>query len=156
MRGGGFAWRAASVGGRNIGGMTQHFGKPMSLYDITVDDVTTHPIWVWAWEAGKEEEAEDETCQCPVIGTDDVGTGFTEPIITFRVKDTAIIGSGRYDAATERLEGMALWQVDTWTDLCDAGIAAPVVLVAVPTIRGVADVEFICGDLASDEAARAK
>ena len=134
--------------------MTVHFGPPVALDEITLADVLEHPIWVWVWEAGREGEADDETWQGPVLGTRNVTPGFTEPVITVRVKDTLHVGSASYSFEADRLEAISLWRDDGWIDLRAAGLAAPLVLVAVPSIEGVAGVEFVCADIASDCAAR--
>lgn len=136
--------------------MTIHFGAPVPLEEITLSQVLEHPIWVWVWEAGRETEADDETWQCPVIGTQDLTAGFTEPVITVRVKDTPWVGSGSYRFETDCLEAISLWRDEAWIDLREAGLATPLVLVAVPRIEGVADVEFVCTDLASDQAVRVR
>ena len=135
--------------------MTIHFGSPMPLDEITLEHVLAHPIWVWVWEAGREAEADDETWQCPVIGTHDVTPGLTEPVITVRVKGSPIVGSGSYSFEADRLEAISLWRDEAWIDLRQAGLATPLVLVAVPSIEGVAGVEFVCDDLATDLARRA-
>ena len=134
--------------------MTILFGAPVSLDDITLAQVLQHPIWVWAWEAGREEEAEDEACQCPVIGTDNVTAGFTEPVITVRVKGTDVYGSGSYNLERDQLEAISLWQDNAWIILQETTLPTPIVLVAVPSIDGAAGVEFVCHEPSEDRAVR--
>jgi hypothetical protein len=136
--------------------MTIHFGAPVPLDEITLAHVLEHPIWVWVWEAGREAEADDETWQCPVIGTQDVTPGFTEPVITVRVKDTPLVGSASYSFEADRLEAISLWRDEAWIDLRETGLATPLVLIAVPSIEGVAGVEFTCNELASERAERVR
>ena len=136
--------------------MTIHFGAPVPLEDITLAHVLEHPIWVWVWEAGRETEADDETWQCPVIGTQDVTPGFTEPVITLRVKGTPLVACGSYSFETDRVEAISLWRDGAWVDLREAGLPTPLVLVAVPRIEGVDGVAFVCEDLASEQAMRAR
>ena len=131
------------------------FGSAKSLDDITLDDVLKYPVWLWVWETGNDGgSGQDETWQQPVISTAEVTAEMTEPIITFRVKGTDIIGSGSYDPRAEKLFGMALWIDNSWQMLSASTLSPPLIFVAVPPIRGATDVDFICENLASDEAFR--
>ena len=134
--------------------MDVQFGTPKSLEDITLADVQQHPIWVWVWEAGLEEQAEDETWQCPVTNTTDVTADMVEPIISLRIKGTELIASASYDPEREDLEGISVWQGGAWGSLRDTQLEAPVTLVAIPTIGGQAGVEFTCEDFERDQAHR--
>lgn len=134
--------------------MPIQYGRPLPLDEITLAHVLDHPIWVWAWEAGSEEDASDETDQCPVLNTTDVTDSFTEAIITFKVKGTTLHGSASFIPELDRLEALSLWEGDTWVGLQEAAIPIPCTLVAVPTIRGVRDVEFLYDDPAVDAAER--
>lgn len=135
--------------------MELRFGTPKSLDDVTLADVQQHPIWVWVWEAGLEEQAEDETWQCPVTNTTDVMAEMVEPIISLRVKDTSLIASASYNPEEDDLEGIAVWQDGAWVSLVDTKLKAPITLVAIPTIAGEASVEFTCDDFKRDRAGRA-
>ena len=129
-------------------------GAAKSLDDITLSDVLEHPIWLWTWEMGNEGSPDqDETWQQPVFGTD-VTAEMAEPIITFRVTGTEIVGSGSYRPNDSKLFGMAVWTGEGWTMLKDSALTTPIRLIAVPTIHGVHDVEFVCADLAGDLAHR--
>lgn len=134
--------------------MTIQFGSPVPMDEIELAHILQHPIWVWVWEAGKEDQADDETWQCPVIGTTDVTPGFTEPVITVRVKGTDTYGSGSYNVELDQLEAISLWENGAWVAVQEASQPSPIVLVSVPTINGVADVQFVCQDPASDTAPR--
>lgn len=134
--------------------MDLRFGTPKSLEDITLADVQQHPIWVWVWEAGLEEQAEDETWQCPVTNTSDVTAAMIEPIISLRIKGTELIASASYDPEEDDLEAIAVWQDGAWVSLRDTKLNAPVKLVAIPTIAGEAGVEFTCDDFKRDRAGR--
>ena len=135
--------------------MSLSFGSAKSLDDITLDDVLKYPVWLWVWETGQEGCPEqDETWQQPVISTSEVSDEMTEPIISFRVRGTDIFGSGSYDPEAEKLFGMALWIDNSWQMLSASTLSPPLTFVAVPPIRGVVDVQFICEDLLSDKAHR--
>ena len=131
------------------------YGKPQSLESIGIDDVLAHPIWVWVWEAGLEgaEGVEDETWQCPVLDTNDVGKGMTSPVITLRVEGSDLVATASLEGTT-RLAGISVWHEGEWVDLGSAGLKAPVVFVAVPSVRGVSGVRFSSADLKVDEAKR--
>lgn len=134
--------------------MELRYGTPKSLEDITLEDVETHPIWVWVWEAGLEDQAEDETWQCPVLGSIDVTPAMTEPVITVRINNGSAVGAASYNLERDQLEGISIWQDGEWIGVEDSDLVPPLSLVAVPTINGVAHVEFICNDVAEDVAAR--
>lgn len=134
--------------------MDPQFGTPKSLEDITLADVQQHPIWVWVWEAGLEEQADDETWQCPVTNGTDVTAEMIEPIISLRVKGTELIASASYDPKEDELTGIAVWEDGAWVMFRDTGLKAPVTLVAIPTIAGEAAVEFTCEDFERDRARR--
>ena len=134
--------------------MSKLYGSPMSLDDITLSNALAHPIWVWVWEAGMEGLTEDETWQCPVLETTDVTDDFVEPIITVRVTGTDAYGSASYDRKQDRLEAIALWHEDAWVSVRQSGRPTPFTVVAVPTIRGVSEVQFVCSDASTDIAVR--
>src|SRR6185369_8714028 len=129
--------------------MALTFGPAKSLDDITLDDVLANPIWLWVWETGGEAKiGQDETWQQPVLGTTDVTDEMSEPVISFRVKGSNIIGFGSYRPKDDRLFGMALWIDNEWRMLKKTGLSVPLVLVAIPSINGLRGVEFSCIDFA--------
>jgi hypothetical protein len=103
--------------------MDLQFGTPKSLDEITLTDVQQHPIWLWVWEAGLEQQAEDETWQYPVTNTTDVTAGMIEPIISLRIKGTELIGSASYDPEAA-LEAIAVWQDGAWAMMRDSKLQA--------------------------------
>jgi hypothetical protein len=133
----------------------RRYGTPRPLDDVDIDAVLAHPIWVWVWEAGLEDAdgVEDETWQCPVLDTNDVSAAMTEPVITLRVEGSDAIASASFDPREDRLVGISVWHEGAWVDFRDAGLADPIVLVAIPTLRGVAGVRFAC-DLPGEDRAR--
>ena len=135
--------------------MTIEFGLPVPLDEISLADVLSHPIWVWVWEAGREGEADDETWQCPVIGTTNVTPGLVEPVITLRIEAEELHASASYSREQDRLEAISVWQDGAWVPLQETSLRTPVVFVAIPDIDGVPGVRFACKELASDLAARA-
>lgn len=76
--------------------MNYRLGKPKDLDLITVEDVLENKIWIWTWEAGLEEDF-DEDWQVPVIGIENINNEFTSPIITLKIVGTDLIASGTFD-----------------------------------------------------------
>ena len=107
--------------------MAFRVGKPTSLDDITVRDVEAHPIWSW------------------------VGTA--EPQIAVRA-GSGLMGSASYDPEMDALKAIALWQNDSWVGLERSGVSVPITFTAIPTIRGVSRVEFVCEAVSPDIAVR--
>lgn len=130
-------------------------GTPKPLSEISAQDVLEYPIWLWVWEAGLEESADDETWQCPVLETSDVTDGMTEPVITLKVKGTNIVGSASYNPRSDQLEAISIWEGEAWIGVEESELPTPIVFVAVPTIRGIEKAEFICSQPSSDRAVRA-
>lgn len=129
-------------------------GKAKSLDDITLEDVIKYPIWVWAW--GEEgTEGTDETWQKPIIDTTNVTENIFTPIITIRVKNTIYYGSGEYNKDTDQLKSLSIWKDDQWIDVREfTAVPTPLNFVAVPMIKGVSNVEFVCNDISTDLATR--
>jgi hypothetical protein len=129
-------------------------GKAKSLDDITLEDIMKYPIWVWAWDEEGTEEM-DETWQKPIIDTTDVTENIFTPIITIRVKNTIYYGSGEYNKDTDQLKSLSIWKDDQWIDVREfTAVPTPLNFVAVPTIKGESNVEFICNDISTDLATR--
>ena len=135
--------------------MTLEFGKPKSLDDIKLEDVKKYPIWLWVWEAGLEEEAEDETWQCPVINSTNVTASLTEPIITLTVEGSNLFASASYNAEKNQLESIAIWENEEWQLLNKSGLKQPITFLSVPLINRQENVKFVCTDVNSEIAKRA-
>jgi hypothetical protein len=133
--------------------MSYQTGRAKSLDDITLEDCLKYPIWEWALD----EEGilgQDETWQRPIIGSD-VTEEINTPTITFSVKGTQLHGSGSYDHTEGTLTGNAIWVNEAWVILAKVtGIQIPAVFVALPSIRGISGIEFVCENLQSDTAIR--
>ena len=127
-------------------------GSPKALDDISAEDAEAHPIWLWAWEVGLETE--DETWQCPVLETLDVSELMAEPVITLRIKGSEAIGSASYNFKADQLEAISVWENGAWIGVQETTVPTPILFVAVPTINGVPDVEFVCRQRSEDRASR--
>lgn len=126
-------------------------GKPKPLDEITAIEVLRHPIWEWALDNGIEEY--DETWQRPIISTEDVTAEMPNPIITLLVKNTEYIASGEYNREDQTLNCLAVWIQQEWVMLSESGLLVPLVFIALPSINGRHNREFVCNSLVEDKAA---
>jgi len=133
--------------------MSYSTGKSKSLADITLEDALKYPIWEWALDE-EGEERQDETCQRPIIDTDNVTDDIYSPTITFKIKDTEVFGSAEFDNDTQSLSAISIWLDNSWKVISETQIATPAIFIAIPKIKGVKNVEFLCRSLTSDNAER--
>jgi hypothetical protein len=129
-------------------------GTPKPLDGVSLQDVQVHPIWLWVCETGLEDQADDETWQCPVLDTTDVSNAMEEPVITLSVKRTPLFASASYNARADRIEAISVWESGAWAGVQESTLKAPITFVAAPTIRGVPGVEFVFDDPQEDQASR--
>ena len=130
--------------------MSYKTGKSKSLDDITLNDVLEYPIWEWSLDE-EGEEGQDETWQRPIINEDNVTDRIFDPIITIKVKDTDIYGSGQYDHKRQSLTAVTIWEDNDWKMLSDFQYPTPLIFTSIPKINGAENVQFICRDLSVDE-----
>ena len=133
--------------------MTYKTGKSKSLEDITLTDVLENPIWEWALDE-EGVEGQDETWQRPIIDTDNVTNEIYNPTITLKIKETDIYGSAEYDNETGSISAISIWRDGEWKALNDYKFSEPIILIAVPKIDGIENVEFLCKDLSGDIATK--
>jgi hypothetical protein len=133
------------------------FGSAKPLEAITLADALAHPIWVWALD---DEGAldQDETWQKPILQQTDLTASLLRAsltqIITLRVLGTTFYASGEYSDTTERVDALAVWHNEAWTEVRSSPLShEPFDLVAVPTIRG-AVVRFRCNTPSSGRATK--
>lgn len=126
------------------------------MEEITLADAIEYPIWEWALD-GEHIPGQDETWQQPILNTTDVTDAMCQPIITLRFKETGEYASAEYNLDEDIIESIAVWENDEWISVFDKeGMAFPVVLVAVPTIKGEANVEFVYKEWTDETAGRIK
>ena len=133
--------------------MKLEFGQPKELDSITKEDVLTDHVWVWTWEAGLEEEY-DEDWQVPVRGISNVTDEFTEPIITLRVVGTDLIASGSYNPGEENISGIATWENEAWQHPINSALHEPIILEAMVKINNEEGVQFILESKSANKANR--
>ncbi len=130
----------------------EQYGKAKPCEETTLDDILAYHIWFWAFDQ-ETEPGKDETWMKPLTSGTNVRPDMIDPIITVKVKDREIYGSGTYDHREKRLSGIDLWINGEWKGLNKVqGLTAPLTLVAIPTICGKQDVSFTCKDFLIDEA----
>ena len=128
--------------------MNYKTGKAKSLDDITLEDVIKYRIWVWALDE-EGVDGQDETWQKPIIDTDNVTGAIYNPTITIRVQNTNYYGCGEYDRDSDQLTAISIWKNDKWIELKEfTEMPAPLIFIALPTIYGENNVEFVCSDIA--------
>lgn len=132
--------------------MPYQTGKPKPLEEITAIDALRHPIWEWALVHGDEEH--DETWQRPIVSTDDVSDEMSHPIITLLIKNTDYIASGEYNREDQTVRCLAVWIHREWVLLSESALQTPLVFVALPSINGRLNIEFVCNNLMEDVASR--
>src|SRR5260221_1850190 len=124
------------------------FGRARQFSDVTIDDHIKYPIW-----ASAHDDRHDEESEKPIVSSSDVTDEIIShplivPIITLRIRDSELLGTGWYLHAERELFAISGWQAGRWKALTDAGgLAPPVVYVSIPPILGEEGVEFICSDL---------
>lgn len=117
-----------------------------------------HPIWLFCVEArvpGEEDgpPGGDESWMRPVINSRDVGGKMFQPLILLRVRGTEYFASGLLYRKGSELSPILIYVNGYLTHPRDVrGLQWPVTYVAVPTIDGRSDVEFVSQSANSDEA----
>lgn len=124
------------------------------MTEVSLKDCLKHPIWEWALDE-ETLPGHDETWQRPIISTKDVTPDITDPIITFQISGSKIVGTAIYDHEKNSLTSISICDGDEWEDVCDlSDIQMPVELIALPTICGVAGARFLLTDSKCDLATR--
>ena len=131
--------------------MSYKTGNSKSLDNIVLQDVLDYPIWEWA--LGEEFiDEQDETWQRPILNTDNVTAEMYSPTITLKIKNSDIIASGEFDHEKNEISAISIWKNDQWEDLSQCPNEAPIILISIPKINGVTNMEFICKNKAVDRA----
>jgi hypothetical protein len=130
-------------------GRAKHFSK------VTLQDHQKHLIWTSA-----HDDRHDEEWEKPIVSTSEVTQEIIDcpvvvPIITVRVEDTGLFGTGWYLHKDGELFAISVWHEDRWKDLIYGGAMKPrAVFVSVPKILGVENVRFVWENPEHDKAFR--
>jgi len=130
------------------GRLKELYGKAKANRDLRLKDLLRYPIWRWCMDLPFPDEADgpeggDETGMRPMRKSTDVTPEMSSPLILLRVKGTELYADGLYEGEKRRLVAIHVYQngkpaVPRFVP----GLPDPLILVAVPTIEGVAQVEF--------------
>ncbi|WP_439694829.1 hypothetical protein ACFGVS_16875 [Mucilaginibacter sp. AW1-7] len=121
--------------------MSYNIGTAKLEENITINDYLQYPIWMNAFNV--EGATDQQYYQRPVINTTNVTADMVDPFITLKIKDTAYYVAAQYYFPSQILTKIAVWAADGWA-LFESipELQAPILLVAVPMIDGVANVTF--------------
>lgn len=109
--------------------------------NITINDYLQYPIWMNTFNVGGATD--QQYYQRPVINTTNVTADMVDPFITLKIKDTDYYVAAQYYFPTQMLTKIAVWVADGWAVVEDIPeLQAPILLVAVPMIDGVAGLTF--------------
>jgi hypothetical protein len=103
------------------------------------------------------DENYDEEYEKPIVNATDVTESIERlaPIITFKIDGMERYGAAHYSQKEGFLFAIAIWDTDRWVTLDSfTGPDPPLVLVALPTLRGTSDVKFVCENQDVDRAYR--
>lgn len=142
------------------------YGSWKFIHEISSEDLKANPIWLWCFSLGLPDEEDgpiggDETSMRPLLDSKNVEPWMSEPLILLQVKGTTQIASGLYDQNKRRIISLTIEPLssDEHTKLSQVGglrvptdWVAPLIFVAVPSIDGRTDVEFLCATFDKDEA----
>jgi len=116
----------------------------------TLAEMQAHPICLWGMQVNDPEDADgviggDETGMRSWLGKPNVTRDMMLPEILLRVKGTNLWASGQYDRDHKLLDALCVFGPDgpspPWEHIQTAG--TPVTYVAVPSIEGRKNVEFV-------------
>ena len=135
------------------------YGAWKFIHEIELEDMLTHPVWLWCLQLGLPEEDDgpidgDETSMRPLIQSDAVPLDHVAPpLILLRIAGTDFYASGLYDTKKKILEAISVFAGGSVIAPVGApGLPEPVIYVAVPSIGGRRDVSFRSESRSSDQA----
>jgi len=130
-------------------GRAKHFSK------VTLQDHQKYLIWTSA-----HDDRHDEQWEKPIINTSDVTQEIVDcpiivPIITVRVENTDLFGTGWYLHKERELFAISVWHENQWKDLIyGRALKPPAVLVSIPRVLGEENVRFVWKNPEHDKAFR--
>jgi hypothetical protein len=142
------------------------YGPWKFIHEIGVEDLKTHPIWLWCLALGLPDEEDgpldgDEASMRPLLDSRNIERGMLQPLILLRVKGRDYYASGLYEHQARKVVSVSIEpkSPDEATTLTrvgglrvPVGWSAPLIFISVPTIAGQPDVEFRCNSLDKAEA----
>jgi hypothetical protein len=132
------------------------FGRAKQFSDVTIDDCIKYPIWTSAHDERHDEESEKPIVSSNEVTQEIISHPLIVPIITLKVRDTDLLGTGWYLHNERKLFAIAVWHGGEWRALGDIeSLTPPVVFVSIPRILGEENVGFLCSNLQDENAFRA-
>ncbi len=131
--------------------MRYKLGQPKDLDSITDKDILENKVWLWVWEAGVENEYDDDW-QVPVIGIENITQDFKEPIISLEIIGSDKIASGSYNSERNAIFGIAIWETGEWKLVRDCSLITPVQFKSMVKINGEEGKVFKLNSKEDDEA----
>ncbi len=115
-------------------------GDPKLIDDVSLEDMLKYPIWKMVFDLAGTDE--NDVYQSPIINTDNVTDDFVDPFILLKVKGTNYYLSAQYYIPNLMVHKFWGWDMHNILE----NLPRPLVLIAVPLINGMADVEFKADD----------
>jgi hypothetical protein len=138
------------------------YGAWKFIHEIKLEDMLTHPIWLWCMELGLPDEGDgpmggDETSMRPLLHSDEVPLQqVAPPLILLRVDGTDHYASGLYDAEKKILESISVFMRNSPRSPAHVPeLPERVTYVAIPSIGEKRGVRFLSSRKDSDSAAQA-
>lgn len=133
------------------------YGPGKEVWDVGLDDLIKHPIWLWAEHLTlNEEEVElggTEAWMRPALKETNITADMHLPLILLKVAGTNLLASGLCNQKERLLESISVFINGEPAKLSEVqGAPLPIVLEAVPIIEGKKGTRFQCGDLESGAA----
>lgn len=129
-------------------------GKSKPLHEISIEDYFKYPIWVTALDE-ETLPGQDETWQKPILDTTNVTPDMVMVFIALRIKGTNLRATSDYDCEADEISVICVWYEGKWVTLAEIPtLKPPVTIVAVPSINGESDVEFVVENFKRDEGVR--
>jgi hypothetical protein len=131
------------------------FGRARQFSDVTLEDHIKYPIWTSAHDDRHDEESEKPIVNSAEVTQVIIGHPLIVPIITLKIRNTELLGTGWYLHRERKLFAISVWHEGRWKSLGDVGyLIPPIMFVSVPKILGEENVEFLCSDLQHEQAFR--
>lgn len=125
------------------------FGRAKHFDKITLEDCLKYPVWTSAHDERHDEEYLKPVKNCSEVTKTIISHPLIVPIITFKIKETDIYGTGSYLHDLGEIFGISIWCDGQWNLISNIPeLSAPLTFISVPKILGVEDVEFTCQNLA--------
>jgi|GEM_PF-4482295 len=137
----------------------RRYGPGKELWDITLDDLRAHPIWLYAeFLVLDEDEIElkgSEAWMRPALRQTNVTPEMYRPLILLENEKLGLSFSAICNLPESKSESISVLRGNCAASLTDlVGVSPPLVLTSISQIDRVKNVLFVCNDFDSSEALR--